>query len=360
LRQMGGCLAPGDDQDTARWLETLAEIPLTTQGAPVDMTRLGPAVAGWSGELSTDGNRLTYRSRRPGPEHELVFHWVAAERVPPFFLCATELPVGLMLDLLAKPEVKDRLFPVLKRVAGIRSDDDPRQGPTVWRTDLRGVQLNHRWLMPRPGWKEQLYPDNIPVDPPTRKHPVQYLPPEAALFVARDVLGCRLPSPEEWNEIAATGRLEIANVRDVLWQRAHDNFVSLGVRGDSPFASDLARPGEAVPLKTDRSLRSATARNDGLIWFAEVTTGGGEPFHHLLGNVAEYLYDEAQNRFYVAGGSAMSPPEIDPARPFAVEAAMAAGGFADVGFRLALSAPGGLAGRNELKRLIRNRPYLRL
>jgi hypothetical protein len=80
---------------------------------------------------------------------------------------------------------------------------------------------------------------------------------------------------------------------------------------------------------------------------------------HLLGNVAEYLFDESSKQFFVAGGSALSPPEIDPLKSYPVDLRLASEGFSDVGLRLAFNAPGGVAGRSRLQQLLKNQPFLR-
>src|SRR5258708_6562220 len=87
-------------------------------------------------------------------------------------------------------------------------------------------------------------------------------------------------------------------------------------------------------------------------------------FFHLVGNVWIYLYDVAAKQFYVAGGSALSPPGIDFTQPQKVEAAGLVGakrvteGFSDVGLRPAFDAPPGFRERYKLLLLVRQQKFL--
>jgi hypothetical protein len=96
---------------------------------------------------------------------------------------------------------------------------------------------------------------------------------------------------------------------------------------------------------------------DGTLFFRPAGGGGGRAFRHLVGNVAEFVCDasdafeqlpeksalrvkafaaEAAPRLSVIGGSALSPPEVPYDVPHPVKPGAA---FADVGFRLAFTAP---------------------
>ena len=100
-------------------------------------------------------------------------------------------------------------------------------------------------------------------------------------------------------------------------------------------------------------------------WFAPVDEGpatGG--FVNLTGNVSIYLYDETGKQFYVAGGSALSPPGIDFKEPQRVEAGSLIGarrvteGFSDGGIRPAFDAPPGFKERYKLLVLVRQQGFL--
>ena len=354
------------DAETGQWLSTIEALVFTEPaGAAADLRRLGPGAVGWTGELSDDGRSVTYRWRAPTREHQLVFRLVDSEKKIPFLLCTTEMSVGLMMDLMKRPAVATRMLPWLKAAAG--EDEDQRLGPQVWRLDRgRGVRLNERWTgIPQPSWPKQFYPSDLPPPGiPTSDHPLQYIPPAAAQYLAQDVLGCRLPSPEEWQEVAAEfhDSIATANLRDTTWLHERDYLLSAGVTVGSPIEGDVFWPHSAGTQKIGQEAQAATpGRSDNLLWFGEVGSQSREGnFQNLFGNVAEYLYEESTNRFYVAGGSALSPPELNPNTAYPVETATAIGGFSDVGFRLVFSAPSSMAARTRMQLLIRQKPYLAL
>jgi hypothetical protein len=108
-----------------------------------------------------------------------------------------------------------------------------------------------------------------------------------------------------------------------------------------------------------RDAAEQTVRTDDLtLWFGPVDQGaeiGG--IRHLFGNVAIYLFDEATGKYSVAGGSAISPPEIDPLKVYDLPR-NSEDGFADVGFRPALDASPELIQRAKLMRIIRQQRFI--
>lgn len=364
VARLRATLGAAADAETSAWLNTIAALQLAEiPGAISDVRQLGPGAVGWAGELAGDGRGVAFRKRWGAREQQLSFRLVESDSVVPFFLCTTEVSTGLLLDLLATPSVLTRMQEWLRAAAG--EDGEQRLGAQVWRLDrVRGARLNERWTgVPLPSWPKVLYPDDIPaVAVPSRNHPLQYISPAAARFLATETLGCRLPTSEEWQAIAARAGKDrrAANLRDATWLREHNYLLAAGVIVDSPLLGDLFWPRSAGTPKTGRDAQAATAETDNLVWFSEV---GAAPdpdgFSHVFGNVAEYLYDEGTRQFSVAGASALSAPEIEAEKPHPVEAAFATGGFSDVGFRLAFDAPGTLAERNRLRLLLRNKAYLR-
>ncbi len=361
---LGAQIAP----PLTQWLQMLVELVLIDEqgGKKSDLRQLGPAAAGWSGELSADGRTVTFRKKFGAQEHQLGFVLIDHEKTVPFFLGTTELPTGLFLDLVGDAAVRTKMQRWLTEVAGT-PEDDPRNGPQVWKLDRRrGAMINDRWTgNPQPTWPKELYPAEVKPGQPGRDVPVQYVPPDAALFLAQDILACRLPTPEEWRALAEAGVPAKAadpkgpNLRDVVWQKERDYLLAANV-ADLPIDADIFWPASAASQKRGRLAQpAAPERDDGLLWFGPAGTDHPERLRHLFGNVAEYLFDETARKFFVAGGSALSPPEVDPATPYPVDPRLALGGFSDVGIRLAFSAPGGLAGRSRLQMLIRNQPFVR-
>jgi hypothetical protein len=355
--------------DVIEWLFKVRSLDLgDPKREDSTMLGLGPVKAGWvAKELGDGSGGCEYRWTGRSGAHVLRFLPVEGEGVAPFFLCTTELPVGLVLDLAADPKTGKALQAHL--AAAVEDGEDIRAGPRVWKLDpRRGILLADEWTgFAFPTWPTPLYAPAVAAPgKPEDSMPMQYLPPSAALFLARDVLRCRLPTPEEWAVVRRMARAEAAsaNVRDRVWQTQRDYLADRGVPDhQSPLDADIFWPDAKGQLPRGRQAGPvAPERSDEVLWFAPVNRAGEGPFLALAGNVAEYLMSEAESGavFYVTGGSALAPPEVDPANFYPLPKAMPAIGFADVGLRLALNAPGNLVGRNRLHILIRAQPYLRL
>jgi hypothetical protein len=355
----------------SQWMKSLLDLVLTDQAnGQSDLRKLGPGAAGWTADISPDSRVVSYRRTFRGQEHHIKFVFVDVDGSVPFFLGATEMSAGLMIDLANDPSTGAKLKGWLKEAAGDTPESDPRNGPRVWKLDRRQlVQRADRWTgVSLPTWPTKLYTSEIK-DPgaPERDSPIQYLPPAAALYLARDVLGCRLPSRDEWQALVDSGTAEKSsdpstgpNYRDASWLKERDYLLAANV-ADLLIDADVFWPSTVTLKKRGGQAQAVTDRNDGLLWFASTEGGMGQTprLRHLLGNVAEYLFDESSKQFFVAGGSALSPPEIDPLKSYPVDLRLASEGFSDVGLRLAFNAPGGVAGRSRLQQLLKNQPFLR-
>lgn len=190
---------------------------------------------------------------------------------------------------------------------------------------------------------------------PTLEAPLQRVSPAGAIFLA-GLAQCRLPTETEWiralqAEPAAEGE---ANLRDQSWQAQLSHWDG----GVAPTATPVAFEDIFVPRdrRVLRASRGSLPMNDGWLWVRPVGEGGGSRIRHLIGNVAEFVTaaeiapaaDAAaanaavraagSDGIRVIGGSALSPPALDPrqANPTANTP------YADVGFRLAFtSVPAG-------------------
>ncbi len=334
----------------------------------------GPAVAAvgvkWAAAPAGDGSSAAYSWEVKG--HRLTFVRVQPRQGVgrPAYLCTTEVSLGLLIDVVSAAEkwqdAKELLG--LERLSGV----DPRRGPRGWQPtrDRAAIQPTREWLVALPG--VALYPADAVPPPPSRSHPVQYVGPEAAIYVAR-LLGCRLPTSAEWaGALDAYGQAKEAgtpNLRDKTWQGQQQHAAGQGGRLDWPDAgSFVAARATAIP-KVGAEAGSVSNEADGVLWFAIPGTGAG--MQHLAGNVAEYVFDSPSRLdellkepgvpsvrtvrdivdkgatfLKVAGGSALSPPEYwdgSGPRPFdrsySVDLEKARQGFSDVGFRLAFTAP---------------------
>ena len=221
---------------------------------------------------------------------------------------------------------------------------------------------------------------------PSPDHPMQYVPPAAAMYFAR-LMGCRLPTSAEWKTAYEAYEKSRPvggwNLRDQSWQRqwqrqlqGRPSWPDAGIFWPKGFP-----PGQR---KVEKEARPRTDADDGLTWFGTVASDTDRTFHHLAGNAAEFVYDDSgrfEERFkdpsdlsaakvneflaqegalFVVGGSALSGPELwdkgfDERYP--VDVAGARKGYSDVGFRLAFSAPGESAA-SQLWRLLAVPGYL--
>jgi hypothetical protein len=107
------------------------------------------------------------------------------------------------------------------------------------------------------------------------------------------------------------------------------------------------------------------APDEGRLWFTTVDEGPvTKGFTNLMGNVSIFLFDPVANAYFVAGGSALSPPELDFTQPQKVLAAGLIGAkpgtepYSDVGVRPAFEAPPGFRERYKLLVLVREQKYL--
>ncbi|HHN77218.1 MAG TPA: hypothetical protein ENK11_00890 [Phycisphaerales bacterium] len=159
-------------------------------------------------------------------------------------------------------------------------------------------------------------------------------------------------SPEEMGESEHTKEI-------------NDALVFLrGVRGATLGEAAARWPDDGVFLPKDATAsRGPVAEShdwsDGTPRFGPVSSDRQHPFHHILGNVAEYvlldgapealftdrdsdladgfLMADLTNRIGVIGGSAPSPPSSAPSRVEPLDGVLSMSGFSDVGLRLAFT-----------------------
>ena len=192
---------------------------------------------------------------------------------------------------------------------------------------------------------------------------MQQVPAEAALYYAA-LCGCRLPTAAEWRQAYASYERSVPperwNLRDQTWTR-HRKYVAAGTPGAARWPDEAAfrtRGDNPDPTGADAKARPQT---DGTLFFRKVNAAGAVTFRNLVGNVAEFVCDapdafetwpdkgsvEGIRKFvqqypgtlYVIGGSALSPPDAPVDRALPVPRADV--GYADVGLRLAFTAPRG-------------------
>jgi len=383
----------GSKEPVAGFVAEMARIT-AAEDSGADLAKAGPGVslAGVKATVADDGSHVRYAWTTGGGER----HWLRFARVEPkgrkaSYLCTTELPVGLFIDAVTSM----KKWPDVERLLCGGSESmksEERFGPQTWRwrRGAEGIERTELWHpLPRgyEGKEKLFYFDGAKIGKPGAKHPVQYVPPAAAVYFAR-MLGCRLPTPQEWARARAEqgggGGAGPANLRDQTWKRQKDHVHGLVSGGQIGGFVDGYYPDSGVfwpkDVKTrdERQEAKALPGDDGTLWFAAVDSDKAATFHHLVGNVAELVCEAAEemeelkvrsaadaerffqakaDRFRVIGGSALSPPAIRPETPARLAAKEAAFGYSDVGFRLAFTAPAESLGV-RLRRLLTARGYL--
>ncbi len=224
------------------------------------------------------------------------------------------------------------------------------------------------------------YPKDMTVPAkPAPEDPMNFISPVAALYVAHLAV-CRLPSTIEWTKaLEKDPPADIdTNRRDKQWSDEHKYlsdpdpasgksiFDKSNKNAELPSAGIFRPKGINKPALQDN--QAVTVQDDKYLWFAPVDKGGGKDFHHLIGNVAEYVFEEPKtldklpadlaanavrpalgkgDLVHVIGASALSPKEFDPKTPLEVVIFQSLGGYSDVGFRLAFSTGGGGGGTGK-------------
>ncbi len=342
----------------------------------IDPLTLGPGAAGWRGEADESG-RLTFTSSNTRLEFVRLEVQRGGETVPVYF-GVSEVSVGTLARIVSQARSQAELRQTLQPF-------DPGtatwSGPRSWTWNSSGavthaplwLKLDANATAQRPAYAPALLrPGDFRLvrdeagGEPSAEHPMQQLSPAAAALVAR-MAGCRLPATDEWRaargQFAATAELAEWNLRDATFtaQKNHTRAMQSQVVNKASFPwpdANILLPDEPKVPVQDRA--TAYEFDDGTLWFTPATSDSRHPVHHLVGNVAEYVFDQpdrmdaarptadgVQSVFQSAptalgaiGGSALSPPELAPDTRIPVDLLFSTEGFADVGFRLAFTARG--------------------
>lgn len=404
------------DEAGRAWLEKLAElkVPPEQLAASVEPQDIGPGRASgspWEPEEVVEIDRITYHwPSAAAPEFSLTFALVEDEAgsglSEPWYVCTQEVSLGLFRHIVEAHAGGYGAFAERALWRQLRDARDPAgmttwPGPRVWAWDAAArapgagepgrLVPNATWLAPHPQLKEfPAYPPELgPQDAsgriaesqgsPSLEHPMNAVSYGAAWHAAR-ALGCAIAPPAVWSAAraqlepsATTGADAAWNLRDetVARQAQHVEAAARKIGGATLFSeptvgsiwSDEQPPaGEAAP----------TLGDDGRLWFDTVDGARGRTLRHLVGNVAEWAAlepadgnpdDPVDDRVFVIGGSALSPPWVaaEEARPVRSRVSGRIGyGHADVGFRLAFAPGGGLRQsiNKRLNRLLQTPPYV--
>lgn len=398
----------GEDQKksvpTRESLERLASVLAEAAGAgELRIGSYGPGRVGWNVEKieQDEKGRARVVAFVNGAER-VVFERVSDDAQmaagSASYVARTETPVGLFTRVLADDAVRAAVKPALWQYEA--SDPalthDPREGPRSWEWNGGRVVIASSYLRVLP----QAGTDDVNAaalrQAPDAASPVQYVGPVAAGAVS-SALGCRLPTSGEWARAASAAPVVKANLRDASWARAASRAVLRAGEGvDAPGAGAFFVGGQrSDPM---RDVAPAVTDDDGLVWFGAVGDGGA--FANLLGNVAEWVCDDAsvgegfvgpamepsagsgeqvgggvgkaltggmspvegakramvglsgqRVGFRVIGGSALSPASIDVSTSYENTWASSIGGYSDVGFRLAFTAPAAAGAKSAGERI---------
>ncbi|MFC1782758.1 SUMF1/EgtB/PvdO family nonheme iron enzyme [Planctomycetota bacterium] len=341
-----------------------------------NLEQAGPALAlladKWKMESS---DRQSVQYIWPGHNQKLDFIFIRpGGGADSFYLCTTEISLDLFIETIKSSDQGSQIGELVTR--NVKS----WRGPLGWsrnRYNTDEIQRNmgkSGWLFRSTQFDGPFYPSDLApnIKNPRPNHPIQRVSAAAALYFAQ-LLGCRLPTAAEWratyDKCQEEGGLDPKpNLRDRTWQTQFEYILQL-IKDDQTIVYDFIPWMDMVfQGENFQDILSADAlddHDDGTLWFAEVDAGADQDFHHLVGNVAEFAYEDPEdfeNWFQVAsnqsaenvenylkdqdhldkltviGGSALSPPGLTVYEPHKVDE-LIRDGYSDVGFRLAFTAP---------------------
>ena len=333
-------------EPVGRFMHSLAELK-KGGGEDVTAVKAGPETAGWHRAQDSTRQVMKYRWPKDKPVHSLEFVRIEPQRPAgrPFYLCTTEVTAGLFI------EIAKRNKGIGKLLWKPRWRGDTRKGACVWQWQGKQLRKADRWVsIPALTEEDSYYPAGTRPARPQAAHPMQWVSPQAAEGFCT-AIGCRLPTSAEWAAAYTAYEKELkdsrCNLRDPAWSREHNHVAELRKRTVNPASIPWPTDGIFRPKgqkqETGSNAKAAVDENDGELWFAPAASAEGATLRHLIGNVAEFVKDG--DTFAVVGGSALSSGQLwdGGRRPFSraypADAPTAGGGYPDVGFRLAFSAP---------------------
>ncbi|CAN5805778.1 hypothetical protein BH11PLA1_BH11PLA1_17730 [soil metagenome] len=341
-------------------------------GPTFDPASSGPGAAAkkWTlisppGQLDT----LTYQA--PDGATKMSFHRISVPGAPETYLATTEFSIGAAAALLIDAAEAARLKPI--------AEDSPLRGDNYatgilgWSYDARrGItpnaatgdfQLAKGWMrIPvderRKVWgSEEFFPPGLDVQPPSAGSPLTRINIVTASALAQ-VMNCRLPTVDEWRAALTGGsaggeaaaiqaQVAGAHLRNKSWETwtTHLATVAASRKGAGSTLTAPKRDGAGSSGNA-----AALVAADGPLLFGDVAVDPNPTFHHLVGNVAEFVWAgppkagasaaEMRTNVRLIGGSALSTtPIAELGAPMKVSATEKQT-FADVGFRVAFSGGG--------------------
>jgi hypothetical protein len=371
---------------------TAAELRAAFTAVPEPVKTLataGPAgAAGWQLAPGSDADHRTYVLGNESLEFIRVRQRPSNGGMgADCYLSTTEVPVSLLQKVLNKDH------PAQRQAAQILNQYTQSVSPAmaIWSFAADGIKLDDR------DYKSCF------LLAPTAHLPAQFVTPEMAFYIARLVgcrlptsdewhgalaqVTVPTADPYQWgfamrdwklrdsDFLAAMNRAEMSRPPqywpdDNIFRPANQTLVRLHAQDSRIWsAMDLASlAGHIAPVAS----ANATGADDALpmapghLGFREVDDGAHYTgvFHDLIGNAAEMVLDvqgsvaenlditnqpvdtikswftpDRESQVAIIGGSALSPPSLDPLTAYPLAAGAPVRAFADVGFRLAFSDP---------------------
>ena len=249
---------------------------------------------------------------------------------PAFYLSATTVPVGFGVLLAQMPATAGKLQTV--------------GGAVAWALNNGAFALRPAWLA-----ADAFNPYYANRGRPAAESPMNGLSGAEALQLARNA-GCALPTLAQW-------QVTLESSAGQAWTGQWQTFAKVRSPEWSAFAKEIqAKHATGAVLPNSQCFGDHTDLNavgntpDPNLFFEPFNTRVLKSFAHLIGNVGQYVVDDARNptHYYFAGGSAESAPSVfaDLAKPPAATSPFLP--VADGGFRLAVLAKGNGSDKNPV------------
>jgi len=386
-------------QDLAGNDQSLLQAEMDRLGSAAVQLKDQPSAARLLAAMTSAGRR-PFADQQPGDRFKLSilgaqpaieFKRVAMPGGRAFYLAASDVSVGQFAAIVdAAGEWRQCRQLAWAYLPGQR---DPRRGPRSWEwTDGRDARLAppQLWLTTdqdndfavelRAERFNRMVLGDAAGGMPSERQPMQHVSAEVALWFA-GLCGCRLPTAGEWQ--AAYRQFEKDtpgdrwNLRDSTWELQRAYVASARAAGVLlPWPDEGAfRPEDGFASAGQDG--HSRPESDGTLFFRAADASGGTVFHHLVGNVAQYVCNaseafealpgrpspqaiaefagQARGSLYVIGASALSAPELPVDVPLPLPHADQ--GYSDVGFRLAFTAPPRSLGE-QLERALQGQTYI--
>jgi hypothetical protein len=261
---------PASDPAAAQWIQVLknAQAP-TTSPPPRDF------------EAVNDGSG------------DLVFHDRASDMRfkqlrtdPGVYLCTDEVTVGWFVNVAAR----DTTIDLMSKLMNLDTPSK-RIGPCAWARDPNSNWITFNtspdWLADHPDWGPQ--ENYSPPHPPSRRSPMQYVSPLAAMYAA-GMVGCRLPTASEYQAACddSPDRDDDENVSGPNFSRLEKRVEAIDVGGFAKLFFDHFKQ----ELGLDRAFTGPMKPDgDDVLWFRNIPSAPSPKFRDLRGNVREWVFD---------------------------------------------------------------------